>query len=120
MSVNPYRDGARRQEALRRRPASELVSVTPRAGLRARLAAKLGDIADITAALAPRPVLLNAMVNGRNELVGDTDLQREFSPAAAEYRRAGSANRLRMTAAATDPVPWLLESMTAGPNARGR
>ncbi|MBM3737740.1 MAG: hypothetical protein FJW39_18325 [Acidobacteria bacterium] len=80
---------------------------------------RVGDIADITAALAPRAVLLNAMVNGRNELVGDTDLQREFSPAAAEYRRAGSANRLRMTAAATDPVPWLLESM-AGPNARGR
>jgi hypothetical protein len=45
---------------------------------------KVGDVADIAAALAPRPLLLEGLVNGRNIRVEETALQRIFQPAQAD------------------------------------
>ena len=63
-----------------------------------------GDIADISEALAPRPQLLTALVNGRNVALSQTALEEEFS-------RAKSAGGLTLSAESTDVATWLIESL---------
>jgi hypothetical protein len=55
---------------------------------------KAGDIADIVAALAPRPLLLDGMVNGRNIPVEPSALERIFEPSRSAYRRQNSEKQL--------------------------
>jgi dienelactone hydrolase len=49
---------------------------------------KAGDIADIAAALAPRPLFFNNLVDGRGAVVGGTALRKEFSVAYGAYQQA--------------------------------
>src|SRR5262249_3866069 len=50
---------------------------------------KTGDVADIAAALAPRPLMLEGLVNGRNIRVPETALQSALQPARAAYGDVG-------------------------------
>jgi dienelactone hydrolase len=56
-----------------------------------------GDLADVVAALAPMPVRLEAMVDGRNRLVGQKECERVYAPARAAYGRAKATEKLRIT-----------------------
>jgi hypothetical protein len=68
---------------------------------------KAGDIADIAAALAPRPLAMEGLVNGRNIRVEETALERTFEPARTAYRAAGAAQRLTLRAESQDISVWL-------------
>ena len=63
-----------------------------------------GDIADIAAALAPRPLLLEALVDGRNRVLSEAALRSQLGPVYASYRsstahlRAGSAEEADLAA----------------------
>jgi hypothetical protein len=53
-----------------------------------------GDLADVVAALAPRPVQLEALVDGLNRRVTRDELARRYAPATAAYRAVPERLRL--------------------------
>lgn len=65
---------------------------------------KAGDIADISEAIAPRPQLLTALVNGRNVRLSQAALEKQFS-------KANATDRLTLSAEPTDPAAWLIETL---------
>ncbi len=73
----------------------------------------LGDLADVTAALAPRAVRLEALVDGLNRRVTAADAAKTYEPARAAYRTAQAADRLRLDDAAGDRrgAAWLLAQL---------
>jgi hypothetical protein len=71
-----------------------------------------GDLAEVAAALAPRPLRLEGMVDGLNRTVSAERLAEVFAPARAAYDAATSAGRLRLEVAPRDaPAPWLLKHL---------
>ncbi len=56
----------------------------------------VADLADVTAALAPRPVRLEGLVDGLNRKVSARDAERIYAPARAAYREARAADRLQI------------------------
>jgi hypothetical protein len=72
-----------------------------------------GDLCDVTAALAPRPVRLMRLVDGLNQTMKADALQTMYEPAQAAYRAANAAKQLRLetTAPKTPAWRWLLEQM---------
>lgn len=69
-----------------------------------------GDLGDVAAALAPRPLRFEALVDGRNVLLPASEAERLLAPAAEAYRRAPerlgvSGERLGDTAA------WLARAL---------
>ena len=68
---------------------------------------KAGDVADIAAALAPRPLVLEGLVNGRNIRVPETVLQSALDPARSAYRETGAAEALTMRSEPRDISGWL-------------
>ena len=65
-----------------------------------------GDISALVAALAPLPVRLEALVDGRNRLAGQPRLDREFAQALEAYR--ARPNGLTLSPAASEDVAaWL-------------
>jgi dienelactone hydrolase len=71
-----------------------------------------GDLCDVAAALAPCPLRLEGLVDGRNCRLPDTDVQRLFEPTARAYRAAEGTLMIR-TEPADDLAPWLLHSVSA-------
>lgn len=68
---------------------------------------KAGDIADIAGALAPRPLSLDAFVNGRNIRLGADGLGRMLAPAREAFSAVGAADRLRIGSEPRDVSAWL-------------
>ncbi|MCW5977465.1 MAG: acetylxylan esterase [Bryobacteraceae bacterium] len=71
---------------------------------------KAGDIADLAAALAPIPLLMEGQVDGRNIRVEQERLARLFEPARMAYREAGATESLTIRIEPGDPAAWLLEA----------
>ncbi len=55
-----------------------------------------GDLTDVIAALAPRPVRLREMVDGLNRSASADELERTFAPARATYQAAGAADQFEV------------------------
>jgi hypothetical protein len=70
-----------------------------------------GDIADIAGALAPRPLLMQELVNGRNIRVERSALDTAFEPARVAYRSAGSSDRLSLPMESQDISTWLVRQL---------
>jgi dienelactone hydrolase len=73
-----------------------------------------GDLCDVAAALAPRPLRLAGLVDGLNREVPADVLRNAYEPARAAYRSAGAQERLDIasTAAPRDAGwRWLLEQV---------
>ena len=68
---------------------------------------KAGDVADIAAALAPRPLLMERLVSGRNIPVDASALDRTYALAHAAYREAGATERLVLRTEPQDIAAWL-------------
>jgi hypothetical protein len=52
---------------------------------------EMGDLPDVAAALAPRPLLLEGMVDGRNRSLPETLLQQQLELVFGTYKKAGAA-----------------------------
>ena len=66
----------------------------------------VGDLSDVAAALAPRSLRLEGLVDGRNRVVSMPELRRWLEPTLEAYE--SSACRLLMKTDLTDDVaPWL-------------
>jgi hypothetical protein len=70
-----------------------------------------GDLCDVAAALAPRPLRLDELVDGLNRRVSAEALAKAFEPTQAAYRAAEVPKRLQIEADAAKGGPvgtWLL------------
>jgi hypothetical protein len=73
-----------------------------------------GDLCDVAAALAPRPLRLAGLVDGRNRRVPADRLAGIFAPTQAAYAAAGANERFALEADGNDPGPaarWLLAQL---------
>jgi dienelactone hydrolase len=74
-----------------------------------------GDIAEMASGLAPRPLLLQDLVDGRNRVVSLTNLRSQLASVYATYR-SQTANTFSVQARenATDFAKWLLSHLSGG------
>jgi cephalosporin-C deacetylase-like acetyl esterase len=75
-----------------------------------------GDLADLAAALAPRPLRLEGLVDGLNRPVAGEFLAAELKPVRANYAAAKAEDRLHAVAPGSKSVSveqWLLGYLTA-------
>jgi len=71
-----------------------------------------GDLVGVVGALAPRPLRLEGLVDGRNQRVGPEPLARTLGPAVQAYRAAGKGGQLSaMSEPEGDLGKWLLEML---------
>jgi hypothetical protein len=79
-----------------------------------------GDLCDVAAALAPRPLRMEGLVDGLNRAVGPAEFAGLMEPARSAYRALDAGDRLQLDAgdaASPRAVRWLLEPLLAGPAA---
>ena len=77
-----------------------------------------GDLSDVAASLAPRPLRMEGLVDGLDRAVGAVEMARVMEPARSAYRALDAGNHLRLgeVDAANPPLArWLLESLVADP-----
>jgi cephalosporin-C deacetylase-like acetyl esterase len=73
-----------------------------------------GDLADVAAALPPRPLRLAGPVDGLNRRLSAEALAKAYAPARAAYRSAGAEARLLLETTADDlAARWLLAQLLA-------
>jgi hypothetical protein len=69
-----------------------------------------GDLCDVAAALAPRPLRLEGLVDGRNRLMEAQDLRRLFEPTVQAYR--ATSDKLLLTPEKGNSIAaWLMSSL---------
>jgi hypothetical protein len=75
----------------------------------------VGDVADIAAALVPRPLRVECPIDGLNRLVPYDTIATAFSPASQTYRAANAHPRLSLNATAqNDSAAWLVDQIKKG------
>ncbi len=73
-----------------------------------------GDLGDVAAALAPRPLRLEGLVDGLNRRVSREIVAKSYESTFAAYRAAAAANQLQLEAEAAEPIAaarWLLTQL---------
>ncbi|HEY7157173.1 MAG TPA: acetylxylan esterase [Gemmataceae bacterium] len=74
----------------------------------------VGDLNDVTAVLAPRPVRLTGLVDGLNRTLPAEALREMYQPARTAYQSAGAGKQLQIETAALADEPawrWLLKQL---------
>jgi len=70
-----------------------------------------GDLADVAAALAPRPLRIEAAVDGRNRLATPKRVQADYAPARAAY--GSTSDRLHLSPSPSgETAAWLAAALT--------
>ena len=74
---------------------------------------KVGDISDICASLAPKPLLVEGCVDGRNFIVKDEKLQKEMDIVKKAYQKSGSYKNLIIKKDTEEPelISWLISQL---------
>jgi hypothetical protein len=68
---------------------------------------KVADVADIAAVQAPRPLLLEALVDGRNARLASSELTSMLSPVTKAYATHGASGHLMLRSEPRDVAGWL-------------
>jgi dienelactone hydrolase len=68
---------------------------------------KSGDVSDIAAALAPRPLRLESLVDGRNVLATQAEIEHEFALASNRYKQQKAGGSLVLSQERGDVAAWL-------------
>jgi hypothetical protein len=77
-----------------------------------------GDLCDVAASLAPRPLRLEGLVDGLNRTVGPAEFAGLMGPARSAYRAMDAAANLQLIEggeAEPEAARWLLAGLLAGP-----
>jgi len=72
---------------------------------------EVGDVADIAAALSPRPLLIESFVDGRNRVVEEAGLRERFAQAFQSYGEALSQLRVRSESQEPSLTRWLAQEL---------
>lgn len=70
-----------------------------------------GDLRDLAAAIAPRPLRIAAPVDHLNRAVNADSLRTEYARPAAVYRSAGAESSLTLATDRGAPAQWLIEQI---------
>ena len=70
---------------------------------------EVADVADVAAALAPRPLLVENFVDGRNRVVDKEELGERFGLVYQSYRKVPSHLRVRENSQEPNLVQWPVE-----------
>jgi cephalosporin-C deacetylase-like acetyl esterase len=73
-----------------------------------------GDLCDVAAALAPRPLRLEGLIDGLNRRVSEADLAKTYEPTRTVYRSANAAERLSLHGEPTSEeqvAGWLAQAL---------
>jgi hypothetical protein len=74
-----------------------------------------GDLCDVAAALAPRPLRLEGLVDGLNRRTAATVLARTYAPAQEAYKAAGRKDRFQVGKLAEgsegEIAPWFVQQL---------
>jgi hypothetical protein len=71
----------------------------------------IGDLCDVAAALAPRPLRLDELVDGYNRRRANATLQDLYRPAVESYRAMHASGNFSFGKPEADPAQWLLEQV---------
>jgi dienelactone hydrolase len=69
---------------------------------------EVGDLADVEAALAPTPILLEDLIDGKDRLISAADLRTQLAPLHKAYRDAPENLSVRSGATSSEMTEWLL------------
>lgn len=69
-----------------------------------------GDVAELAAALAPRPLRLDDFVNGLNRSVAPSEWKQHMSPATTAYRDSQATDQLVLGGESHTAATWLLDA----------
>ncbi len=74
---------------------------------------KVGDICDICANIAPKPLLIEKFVDGRNFVVEDERLQEEMDIVKKSYQKSGNIENvtIRKDSDKPDMVSWIIKQL---------
>ncbi len=75
-----------------------------------------GDLCDVAAAIAPRPLRLNGLVDGLNRRQPVDGMLKEYATAANSYRRAGAEHHFSIGDNELSIAAWLLANNALGTN----
>lgn len=78
-------------------------------------ALEVGDVADVAAALAPRPLRIDDPVDGLNRRVDVGETKNHLAPALSAYRDAGASKHLALAAEGESAAVWLLKAANTRP-----
>jgi hypothetical protein len=70
-----------------------------------------GDLADVEATLAPKPMLLEDLIDGKNRLVPERDLRHQLQPLYNAYREAPANLSVQSGQRSSDLVEWLIANL---------
>ncbi len=74
-----------------------------------------GDLCDVAAALAPRPLRLEGLVDGLNRRVTPESLARTYEPAATAYRSVKAEKKLEISDSPSSDAAaakWILDNLS--------
>jgi hypothetical protein len=75
-------------------------------------ALETGDLAELAAALAPRPVILESLIDGRNRVVPESALHQALAPVYQAYSKVSSPHLLVRSGAGTPGlVEWIVSHL---------
>ena len=66
-----------------------------------------GDIPALAAAVAPRPLLLDGLVDNLNRRMSVKDVRKAYTPAAAAYKSAGAKEAFSVEVSSGTTAKWL-------------
>ncbi len=69
------------------------------------------DLPDLAAAVAPRPLRMDGLVDGLNRRCDTARVRQLYEPAARSYERTGAGERLVIHSAGPGPARWLLQQL---------
>jgi hypothetical protein len=72
---------------------------------------RAGDLCDVAAAMAPRPLLLDSLVDGLNRPRSAKALRKLYLPALESYRLAGGGDKMILPDQEMMPTPWFLAAL---------
>jgi hypothetical protein len=72
-----------------------------------------GDVCDLAAALAPRPLRLDGVVDALNRSVAIDRLRTNYEPALAGYQSQGASERISLGDEKTSASEWLLNQASS-------
>jgi hypothetical protein len=72
----------------------------------------IGDLPDLAAALAPRPVRLEGLIDGYNRRLTDAAAREAYQATQRSYRQSGHADNLKVGAADGSPSQWVVGQLT--------
>jgi dienelactone hydrolase len=72
---------------------------------------RVGDIADLAAAIAPRALRIERCVNGRNILLNPIALETTFLPTREAYRESHASDRQTIQVDPSDVATWLVHQL---------